>query len=313
MKNYKIIENRPELTSQQIMQGINFNSIKSNAALAQKAILKALIAKGLVTVALITSSVLVYKAYNKPSPQKQLTVIDISNKQNQALKDTLSFTTTKANPAPQTTSTKNKISNNIATTAQAVATQTSLATSNVLPAQVTAPLAVASPTVDSSINNPTTVTKPLQTFKNNKPMPTQAFVKSANASAKIWNSKNYCNVPNPNAEFKVNMVECDVDSINCNELNQLKNVVAVWVSVTAGKKASFNLQTNFANVSLLKSDGSLIHPTIVGFDGYGFIKQLKTESFEARFKNKLNIFLFFPDAKIGDKIIIDNFIQTQIQ
>ena len=41
MKNYQILENRPELTKEQLTQGMDFNKIKMNAAISTIFLLKA--------------------------------------------------------------------------------------------------------------------------------------------------------------------------------------------------------------------------------------------------------------------------------
>ena len=68
MNNYKIIENRPELSSSQIIAGMNFGVVKT-AALATKVtiagivISKTIISKGFIAAAVLASSALVYKSY----------------------------------------------------------------------------------------------------------------------------------------------------------------------------------------------------------------------------------------------------------
>ena len=74
MKNYKILENRPELTNEQIIQGMDFNKIKNNAALAKAALLKSLVIKGLLGTVIISSIVYIYKN-NEPSITERAQVI----------------------------------------------------------------------------------------------------------------------------------------------------------------------------------------------------------------------------------------------
>lgn len=68
MNNYKIIENRPELSSSQIIAGMNFGIVKAGALATKVTIAgivfsKAIISKGFVAAAVLASSALVYKSY----------------------------------------------------------------------------------------------------------------------------------------------------------------------------------------------------------------------------------------------------------
>lgn len=90
MKNYKILETRPELTTEQIAQGMDFNKIKKNAALAKSAVLKSFIIKGLLGIVAISSFIIVYKNY-KPSVVKKTQIVfaDAPKTINRYEKDTL--------------------------------------------------------------------------------------------------------------------------------------------------------------------------------------------------------------------------------
>ena len=77
MHNYKIIENRPELTSSQIIAGMNFGVVKAGAlatkvTIAGVVISKTIISKGFVAAAVLASSALVYKSYTagNDTPEK---------------------------------------------------------------------------------------------------------------------------------------------------------------------------------------------------------------------------------------------------
>jgi len=313
MKNYKIIENRPELTNQQIAEGINFNKIKNGATVAQKVILKSLITKGLVGIVIVISSVLVYKNYNhKPiSPKEQLAMLDTISKHDMAKDSVISEPiNTRENSTIQTSKTENKIiSTPVVSIKKSEIDSSQKIISSVKNSNTTE--AVQLPTSNTKIN------ERVDTFKNNKIVHakfTQTFKASGYASAKIWKTKSYCDLPKPAFDLRIDMTECDFDTISCYETAHKTNLVGVWITVILNKKTKFNLETQFKNVSLIKNlDGSSVHPSILGFDGFSFMKNLKAESFVAHVKNKLNIFVFFPEAKVGDKIIIDNFIQTEIK
>ena len=92
-------------------------------------------------------------------------------------------------------------------------------------------------------------------------------------------------------------------------------MVALWVTITTkGRRPKFKLETAFRNITLIRADGSSTHPTYVclgegNYYGIGF----KATNFVGHRTKELNFFLFFPEAKLGDKIIIDDFIQSEIK
>ncbi len=83
MNNYKIIENRPELSSSQIIAGMNFGVVKAGAlatkiTIAGIVISKTIISKGFIAAAVLASSALVYKSYtaNNVVPGKNRSYIE---------------------------------------------------------------------------------------------------------------------------------------------------------------------------------------------------------------------------------------------
>lgn len=63
MKNYKLIQNRPELTNGQIKEGMDFNKVKNNAVLAKSTFIKSLFIKGLLGIIAVSAVVVLYKNY----------------------------------------------------------------------------------------------------------------------------------------------------------------------------------------------------------------------------------------------------------
>lgn len=70
MKNYKLLQNRPELTNEQIKAGMDFNKIKNNAALATSSLLKSIFIKGLLGVLTISAAIGIYKYYSGSAEEK---------------------------------------------------------------------------------------------------------------------------------------------------------------------------------------------------------------------------------------------------
>jgi hypothetical protein len=83
MNNYKIIENRPELTASQVIAGMNFALVKTNAIAAKTTLIesvigKGIIVKGIIVVIGLASVVTIYNKYNRNNEpqQKQIPVFD---------------------------------------------------------------------------------------------------------------------------------------------------------------------------------------------------------------------------------------------
>lgn len=74
MKNYKLIENRPALTKEQITQGMDFTKVKNDARLA-KTTLKLKFLKGFISVIAASAAVFIYKNYQSPVQEKKKSVI----------------------------------------------------------------------------------------------------------------------------------------------------------------------------------------------------------------------------------------------
>lgn len=80
MENYKIIENRPPLTKEQIMQGMDFMKIKNNATLAKSSILKIKFLKVFIAIVAVSAIVFIYKNYSSPVQKKLQPVVAVQNK-----------------------------------------------------------------------------------------------------------------------------------------------------------------------------------------------------------------------------------------
>lgn len=76
MKQNKILENRPELTQEQIREGMDFNKIKKNAAHAKSKPSRSVFIKGILIVILIPLIFLIYRNYNNSIKNNTAIIID---------------------------------------------------------------------------------------------------------------------------------------------------------------------------------------------------------------------------------------------
>jgi hypothetical protein len=80
MENYKILVNRPELTTEQMVQSLEFNEVKNHytaykKALIKSAYIKSVFIKVAIGTTILTSSIIIYKYNSGSTPKKQQPII----------------------------------------------------------------------------------------------------------------------------------------------------------------------------------------------------------------------------------------------
>jgi len=150
--------------------------------------------------------------------------------------------------------------------------------------------------------------KPVTTKQNN-------FDKTVRSACKIWETRDYCNVPDSlKLPVSINFKGTIID-LNCNEIELNKDVKAVWLTLNVDNRTIFSLENDFKNIRLIKKNGEEIVPVAMsGFiSNSGYISSYKGNEFFVHFDNRLDLIIFFPGAEVGDVIQIDNFIEVEIQ
>lgn len=155
----------------------------------------------------------------------------------------------------------------------------------------------------------------------NKTMP--VFVPSPNAKSYLWQPASFNkNVEEASGQFKMDCNGCDFSYISGAQLDG-KNYKGVWMRVTRDKKIKFKLETGLKNISLIRTEGNksvAIHPIAVGIDGpqwrqkeWTYISnKFKTNNAIYTFSDHIDFYLIFEDAKVGDKLVIDDFVETLV-
>ncbi|MCW3071208.1 MAG: hypothetical protein JWO44_1098 [Bacteroidetes bacterium] len=303
MKNYKIIENRPELSKEQLKEGMDFNKIKINAGLAKTAFLKILIIKSVfLGVVVVGSGVFIYRVVNQVKPETPPAVY-IDSTENRTEPVTLAKSDEKLN---------NETNTNAEFKAPALAKTAGPA----LPIKII-----------PGENNPAGEIKPESKAGNDPGLPDTPVVTPGgvplsttspgrnaglHATCVIWKTDNYCVVPESAKLINSwDCRDCDFDYIKCNDLD--KNLTALWLTVIPGRRQRLKLESEFKNITLIKPDGSIAHPSGVCTGSkiiYG--KKFQAKQFIANYQEQIDVFLFFPDAEPGDTIIIKGLIETVI-
>jgi len=150
---------------------------------------------------------------------------------------------------------------------------------------------------------------------------------NSNIKCRIWKPQSFCNIPDSlTGIWGIYCRQCSWNPINCSEIDKMGNMTGVWLTIPINNGRRFMLKNEFKNISLIKKiDGKKIHPyAILDFFNYEkngnpneqkYIISIKAKRFFVKLKNdkKFDLILIFPNAEKGDKIIIDKYLETEIQ
>jgi hypothetical protein len=340
MNNYKIIENRPELTSSQVVAGMNFTAVKAGAlalsagALGGKAIGAGLITKGFIAVLAVTGGLAVYKNYTtyKDDPSAYVQARENSNViQRDKSKGPLLIMETippKNNPGSELTVNgtcqgSDQKNNNESNFKGPYIPLVNIDSLNALEE------AAVTPTKTLSL-------APGMTCRKAGEEPILAFAKkladefkaSSNAECTIWQPGSFCIAPNEKTRdinMKCEGEGCEFDYINCTGLDG-KGYSAVRLRVNVSNSTKFRVTSNFKNISLVKStetQSSSFNPVAVSFNSYydstrstkwNFLSEkTKADRWTIMFTDYIDIYLVFKEeVTAGDKIIIEDFVMAKV-
>lgn len=317
MKNYKIIENRPELTPEQISQGMNFAAVKGSAVGAGKAIIKTasikgIIIKSVITIAIISTTAIV--CYNVSSSEstnnesfaetKENTLTVNNDTMASKAHEALFFTgDTSIESVQKGTENKNSEKKTIRNNSHEVNAENHSQTN----------LRVA--------HLKDTIQK--QEQRNKDYIFNEPFKASPNAKCVLLSIDALDNmgsaVPSP---ITMNCNACEFGYIRTSELEKRSQLKMVWLSVKVDGKSKFNLESELKNISLIKSsDNKHLHPIAIGIgapsgnsgEGKFISDKFRAIDLKIIFNKQIDVYLFFEQAAVGDKIIFDDFVQVQIE
>lgn len=319
MKNYKIIENRPELTPDQISQGMNFAAVKSGSTAAGHAVIKSASIKGIVLktvigVVLVSTSVLVcYKLTKSDTVNKPEQIItanketETSKESNVIITPTVQYFTgdSTIEPAREKSSTRPKENHKEPTHA--------------LSSNVNA-------TTPSSHNN--SAEEKTDTTRKSEQLAKQytfsePFKASPNTKCVLLSMDALDNMgsaqPSP---ITMNCNACEFGYVTMHELEKNPKFKMVWLSVGVNGKSKFNLESSLKNIRLIQSvNGKEINPVAIGIgapSGNSKESRFISNKFQAIdlkiiFNKQVDLYIIFDEATVGDKIIFNDFIQAQIE
>lgn len=150
--------------------------------------------------------------------------------------------------------------------------------------------------------------------------------KKINTKCRIWQTSDFCNFPDSlNVPKNWAAEDCTWDFKSCESYTPLGQT-AIWLTFTSDIDSVFFLKSKYENISIVhKSDSKATHPmALLWYKNYysekNCIREYMPSTFKAKKcmvnfkpKERTDLILIFSKAEIGDKLIIDNFIETEVQ
>ncbi len=350
MSNYIILENRAELTTAQVLGGMNFSAIVAGAASASsdffggKSFGNGFMSKGFLAVLIVIGGVAVYKNYTKYNDEKSFAYDAMNSEENILIRDkskghllVMETIPPKNNRVlnempnmacqPGSSNHNGDIGNHLTSKGPYVPLvnidslnaleEKKLTTAPVTNQMVQMPQQALSCRKEGESVGNGMIEEP-KVYNTTVP-----FNASPNAKSFLWQPVSFNkNVEGATGQFKLDCNGCDFSYISGVQLDN-KNYKGVWMRVTKDKKIKFKLETGLKNISLVRTEGNkciAIHPIAVGIDGpqwrtneWTYISnKFKTGGATYYFSNHIDFYLIFEDARVGDKLIIDDFVETLV-
>ena len=141
---------------------------------------------------------------------------------------------------------------------------------------------------------------------------------------RIWKTKSFCEIPeNVNVHGAVIYQHASMLGVSCNSLDT-QNFVGVWVTFQGKNVDSMKMKSRYENISLIrKNTKEVLHP--VAYMERADQLSRYTPAFnsnESTFKEcifvlnsneKYDLFILFEAAEIGDKLVIEDFLEAEIK
>lgn len=141
----------------------------------------------------------------------------------------------------------------------------------------------------------------------------------------IWNTESFCTLPDSvNVPGAVHYSNTTAYGISCKDLDK-GDFVGIWVTFQGKDVKELNMTGHYDNISLInKETGEVSHPVAymerhkpILEEGNPVYLSNETNIGQSRYvlipKEKYDLFIIFETAEIGDKLIIENFLEIEIE
>ena len=143
-------------------------------------------------------------------------------------------------------------------------------------------------------------------------------------TCKIWKTKNFRTIPDSvNVPDNLFFNGTTFSEMSCGKLKKW-NFVGVWVTFEGKNNEKLYLKSHFKNISLVrKNSKEKLHP-IYYMEGVRPVSEgvlpmyinnkstFKSSYYNLKPTEKYDLFMLFKKAEVGDKIIIDDFLEAEI-
>jgi hypothetical protein len=143
---------------------------------------------------------------------------------------------------------------------------------------------------------------------------------------RIWKTKDFCTLPDSvNVPGGVSYSNTFIRAVSCSELSKNENLVCVWVTFQGKKATELIMVSHYKNITLVRKDNKeKIHPfaymersiPLEQVSGPQYNSKESTMEkcvFELEPQKRYDLFIIFEAGQVGDKLIIDNFLEAVIQ
>lgn len=143
--------------------------------------------------------------------------------------------------------------------------------------------------------------------------------KHSSIECKVWKPESFCDFFPILNHVDLNTENCKYQYMTCEQLDLLENKVAICITFIPKTQQKLRLITGFKNMRLIQQNGNITYPlAMMEFlnsdrDKPTFLSsKSKMSQYDITFKTgkQYAIVLVFDQAKIGDKIVIDNFLEA---
>ena len=146
--------------------------------------------------------------------------------------------------------------------------------------------------------------------------------------ARIWKTESFCNLPETaKVPSAINYSSTFMYGITCDSLNK-EYYTGVWITFEEKDVNTMSMKSHYKNISLIqKTTKETLYPVAYMESGYthrngAFTKEPKYTSNQSTMeeckyilkpREKYDLFIIFEKAEIGDKVIIEDFLEAEIK
>jgi hypothetical protein len=318
MKNYKIIETRPELSAAQVAQGMDFSTIKTKATMASKTTIatfsvKTIILNGVAGAILVGGTIVAVKKFKKESFQESKQTVSYTEPQKSTKgalllsRDSIAELKEIVKPVTATTPTKSPVRASAVTSV--IPTQTVPATQTVqFINEVSAGTNTSSTLVNSASTESTTQVKAakIDNFKPSENVTFKFIELTTNACLAL--------VPHNSPTGIECNLGCEFKYIDCDELSAIPYIRVVRLTII-NPQSKIVLKRHFENIKLIHKGKT--HFPLALYLGDTDPETKKPKFFHEKFISKgatlktgstVEIIMIIKEPiEVGDKLIFDNY------